>query len=149
MIADKSLAKDEVRSTQKTLNCFICGNEYAMRRIENHIFICEQKWESDQLKLQESERKQCPKAPPGFFNIIKKRSNNIQVYQPNEEPPTNQFEETPIHVIHGPDAFKVPEVVDEPTTLESCPHCSRTFLPERLKIHLKSCKADKPLKMRT
>jgi hypothetical protein len=42
-----------------------------------------------------------------------------------------------------------PEVVEVDTkALESCPHCSRTFLPERLKIHLKSCKAERPLKMR-
>ena len=32
--------------------------------------------------------------------------------------------------------------------LVSCPHCQRTFLPDRLKIHLRSCKPGKPLKMR-
>ena len=36
----------------------------------------------------------------------------------------------------------------DPTALESCPHCNRTFLPERLEIHLRSCKADRPLKKR-
>ena len=30
--------------------------------------------------------------------------------------------------------------------LEKCPNCGRTFRPEALIIHLKSCKADKPLK---
>jgi hypothetical protein len=38
------------------------------------------------------------------------------------------------------------EEVKENICLESCPHCERTFLPERLQIHLRSCKADKPLK---
>ena len=33
-------------------------------------------------------------------------------------------------------------------TLESCPHCSRTFRPAALAIHLRSCKADRPLKKR-
>ena len=30
--------------------------------------------------------------------------------------------------------------------LEACPHCNRTFLPEKLPIHLKGCSKDKPLK---
>ena len=32
--------------------------------------------------------------------------------------------------------------------LEPCPHCGRTFRPEALTRHLKSCTADKPLKRR-
>ena len=32
--------------------------------------------------------------------------------------------------------------------LVQCPNCARTFLADRLQIHLKSCKAGKPLKMR-
>ena len=51
---------------------------------------------------------------------------------------------------HAPATPDLPEhdVEYAAKTLESCPHCSRTFLPERLKIHLKSCKADRPLKKR-
>ena len=30
--------------------------------------------------------------------------------------------------------------------MEQCPHCGRTFLQGRLKIHLKSCKGGKPIK---
>ena len=30
--------------------------------------------------------------------------------------------------------------------MESCPHCSRTFFQGRLNLHLKSCKANKPMK---
>lgn len=33
-------------------------------------------------------------------------------------------------------------------SLVPCPHCARTFLPDRLQIHLKSCKADRILKPR-
>jgi hypothetical protein len=32
--------------------------------------------------------------------------------------------------------------------LISCPNCARTFLPDRLEIHLRSCKADRVLKPR-
>lgn len=27
------------------LVCYICGKEYGLKRIENHVFNCEQKWE--------------------------------------------------------------------------------------------------------
>lgn len=30
--------------------------------------------------------------------------------------------------------------------LSACPHCNRTFLPERLEFHLKACRADNPFK---
>jgi hypothetical protein len=30
--------------------------------------------------------------------------------------------------------------------LEPCPHCFRTFLPEKLKYHMKACTAERPLK---
>lgn len=32
--------------------------------------------------------------------------------------------------------------------LVQCKNCQRTFLPDRLQIHLRSCKADRPLKAR-
>lgn len=51
MLSDQSfnVSKDtaEIKNQSKTLNCFICDNEYALKRIENHIFICEQKWEAE------------------------------------------------------------------------------------------------------
>jgi hypothetical protein len=83
--------------------------------------------------------------------MIKRKTQNIKVYK-KEETPAGDMEEIPIQEIQTPDDLKVQlmmqEVVEEPPNLESCPHCSRTFLPERLKIHLKSCKAERPLKMR-
>jgi hypothetical protein len=30
--------------------------------------------------------------------------------------------------------------------LSACPHCKRTFLPDRLVIHLRSCTAEAPQK---
>ena len=35
---------------------------------------------------------------------------------------------------------------DDAEALVKCPHCERTFLPDRLEIHLRSCFKDKPLK---
>ena len=31
--------------------------------------------------------------------------------------------------------------------LVKCQNCDRTFLPDRLEIHLRSCKSDRPLKL--
>ena len=43
---------------------------------------------------------------------------------------------------YNDDAYKNWDV----NILEPCPHCNRTFLPEKLPIHLRACKKDKPLK---
>lgn len=187
MANDKIVSPKNQPSGHKTsLNCFICGNEYALKRIENHIFMCEQKWDAEQKLLKREDRKACPKAPPGFYNIIRRSMKHSRyesfVGEPEDklekallpkepkelngpkeeessfeaskrkpiEPYKKQEEDratSPV-VNHGMSSFVVAEKVDD-QELESCPHCSRTFLPERLKIHLKSCKAGKPLKPRT
>jgi hypothetical protein len=38
-----------------------------------------------------------------------------------------------------------PDQTADPEDLAKCPHCERTFFPHRLLVHLKSCKADRPL----
>ena len=36
--------------------------------------------------------------------------------------------------------------LEDDRNLETCPHCSRTFLSDRLQKHLKMCNAEKPFK---
>ena len=45
---------------------------------------------------------------------------------------------------------KIPETLEncDQVDLVNCEKCGRTFLPERLEKHQKSCKGDKPLKKR-
>lgn len=73
-------------SAKQILNCFICGNQYAIKRIENHVHLCEQKWEQDQKLKPKEERIECPKAPPGFFNTIRRNLKNhrLEVVQQAE-----------------------------------------------------------------
>ena len=62
------------------------------------------------------------------------------------------IESIPVPAIQAKDQHQeLPEIDEnwEQIVLESCQHCSRTFLPERLEIHQRSCKADRPLKRRT
>lgn len=72
--------------------------------------------------------------------------------KPIEKLAYSLLEDMPIDSIGGTKALVgMPQEMDDAfdqETLESCPHCSRTFLPERLAIHLRSCKADRPLKKR-
>lgn len=44
----------------------------------------------------------------------------------------------------------IPEIDEnwEQVVLVTCEHCGRTFLPDRLEVHQRSCKSDKPLKRR-
>ena len=73
--------------------------------------------------------------------------------KPVEKLAQGDVDDMPIDSIGGTKALNVgvPREMDDAFdqgTLESCPHCTRTFRPESLAIHLRSCKADKPLKKR-
>ena len=64
--------------------------------------------------------------------------------RPLPQPPT----ETPI-VSSGRNIDRHNEMVSqafEQNVLKPCPHCARTFLEDRLQIHLRSCTADNPHK---
>ena len=76
-------------------------------------------------------------------------SEEGKVHEENNQSEKVEFSPTPEkEVLDDLANVEVVENWEEKVELESCPHCSRTFLPDRLKIHLKSCKADKPMKKR-
>lgn len=129
----------------KAIMCFICGREYGTTSLKIHIKSCEKKWNIEQEKLPAKKRKPCPQAPPNFDDIIlvaqgKKpktvldsaddsraiNPQNLSVQAYNEAAFTNWNEKV----------------------LEECKHCGRTFRPEALVHHARSCTAAKPLKKR-
>jgi len=45
------LPENNISADQEEIACFICGSSFTLRRVENHIFSCEQKWEVKQMSL--------------------------------------------------------------------------------------------------
>ena len=102
----------------KSVVCYICGREYGTMSISIHIKACEKKWDIEQAKKPKGERRPCPTAPTNFDDILTGKVSNEKMNEYNDEAFTNWNEKV----------------------LEACPNCARTFLPDRLEIHLKSCR---------
>jgi len=94
------------------------GREYGTASIEIHLRSCKQKWEVEQSKKPKKERKPCPEAPKNFDDIATGKVDAKKLDSYNNEA-FNDWNEK---------------------VLEPCPNCARTFLPDRLEVHLRSCK---------
>ena len=101
----------------KTLVCYICGREYGTTSLEIHLKSCKQKWEQAEALKPKHERRPLPQAPQNFDDIIAGRIERTEMDNYNDAAFKNYNEKA----------------------LMPCPNCARTFLPERLDIHLRSC----------
>jgi zinc-finger of a C2HC-type len=89
--------------------CHICGRKYTIHSIHIHIPQCEQLFQAHQEQLPKSERKTLPQLPDGADKMSLKQRNATAVKIYND------------------------------CALEACRFCKRTFLPDRLKVHISSC----------
>jgi len=97
--------------------CYICGREYFSKSIEIHIKQCKEAWLRDENLKPKSKRRKMPEPPKNFDDICCGKITEESKDQYNEE------------------AYK--EYNEK--ALEPCPNCARTFLPESLVKHLRSC----------
>eukprot|EP00523_Entomoneis_sp_CCMP467_P018514 CAMPEP_0168821600 /NCGR_PEP_ID=MMETSP0726-20121227/9492_1 /TAXON_ID=265536 /ORGANISM="Amphiprora sp., Strain CCMP467" /LENGTH=437 /DNA_ID=CAMNT_0008874235 /DNA_START=897 /DNA_END=2210 /DNA_ORIENTATION=- len=89
--------------------CHICGRKYTIHSIDIHLPQCTKLYHQRQELLPESERKPIPRLPANVDKMTLPERNQV--------------------------AWKLYENV----TLEACQYCQRTFLPDRLQVHLPSC----------
>lgn len=100
--------------------CYICGKEYGTASIDIHLKTCKKRWLDEEAKKPKKERRPLPQPPKDFDNIkIKGSSMKQSEMDALNEEAFNKFNEE----------SRVP-----------CPHCGRKFLPDRLEVHLRSCK---------
>lgn len=115
--------KEEKRgfaSKPRGIICYICGREYGTASIEIHLKTCKKKWEDEEAKKPKKERRPLPQPPKDFDNIkIKGSSMKQSEMDALNEEAFNKFN----------DESRVP-----------CQNCGRKFLPDRLEVHLRSCK---------
>ena len=99
----------------KALMCFICGREFGTNSLEIHIKQCE--------------KKNNFKTPiPDNYNQLFDKINSGQKLKPEDYEGFNN---------KANDEYK-------DKSLLPCPNCERRFLPDRLEVHLRSCKGDQP-----
>ena len=92
------------------LLCYICGREYGTASLPIHQPQCLRRWEAEQAKLPAEKRRAEP-AKPVIEDWMDETSAREQAISSYKQ-----------------------------NALEPCPNCGRTFMPDRLLVHLKSCK---------
>jgi uncharacterized OB-fold protein len=114
--ADPFASKKKKQSRPQGIMCYICGREYFSKSIDIHINQCKEKWLREENLKPKKERRPLPQPPKNFDDIV---CGNI----------TEETKDA-----YNNDAFK--EYNEK--ALVPCPNCGRTFLPDRLEVHLKS-----------
>ena len=99
----------------KTVVCFICGREFGTKSISIHEPQCLKKWEIENIRLP----KHLQRPPPTKPDILPTLSGNSE----NDLERRNQL------------AFESSQKQQVP-----CGNCGRTFFPDRLEVHMRSCK---------
>jgi hypothetical protein len=89
--------------------CHICGRKYTIHSIDIHVPQCEKLWRQRQELLPPQERKPVPTLQGDPKTMTLEKRNEMALE------------------LHTQDA------------LEECHYCGRTFLPDRLKVHVPSC----------
>jgi hypothetical protein len=112
---DRKLEKKQIRAAVKAHGgprdalCHICGRKYTIHSIDIHIPQCEKLWIQRQELLPKKDRKPVPTLQGDPQKMTLEERNEMALNMHNDH------------------------------ALEACQYCGRTFLPDRLKLHLKSC----------
>ena len=105
----------------KALVCHICGREFGTKSLVIHQKSCAHKWEQAEAQKPKHLRRPLPSIP----------TNDLPVSMSRDDLETRNKK--------AMDTF-------EKQAMKQCPNCFRTFLEERLEVHLRSCTAERPHK---
>ena len=108
-------------AARPSIICYICGREFGSKSISIHEPQCLRKWENENSRLPHGQKRPPPVKPQILPSIG--GSNKADNERFNEM------------------AWQAAQA-----NLAECDNCGRTFQPDRLQIHQRSCKPGKPLK---
>lgn len=95
--------------------CYICGRDFGSKSIGIHEPQCMKKWKAENSSLPKHQRRPPPRKPDLLPAVNGTSSQDIE-------------------------RFNQAALKSSQAQLLPCPNCGRTFLPDRLPVHLKSCK---------
>ncbi len=106
----------------KSLTCYVCGREFGTMSLGIHIPQCIKKFQLNEMQKDPRDRRKVPPAPKGLEDVVRKgqegtlREDDIKGFNAKQYDNFNE------------------------NVLVPCPHCGRTFLDDRLTVHLRSCR---------
>ena len=124
-----SLGASPLRAPPRTFLCYVCGRAYGSASIQIHVAACEKKFTAEQAALPPRERKPLPKA----IDYSSIAAGGV----------SGQSEEA---LQRSMEAINEAARAAADQLMAACAHCGRTFNPERLVIHNRSCTAEHPAK---
>jgi hypothetical protein len=116
-----SLGASPLRAPPKTVLCYVCGRAYGLASINIHITACEKKFLAEQHSLPVRERKPLPKAVD--YSALAAGGHVSEA---------------------AAEAINEAARKQADSLLSPCAWCGRTFNPERLEIHNRSCTQERP-----
>ena len=102
---------------KKTVVCYICGREFGSQSVHIHEPQCLKKWHAENDKLPRHQRRQPPVKPEFLPSVGNGANDDIERF--------NQA------------AWQSAQ-----SQLIPCSNCGRTFAPDRLAVHQRSCKSE-------
>ena len=121
LLRERNLFNMPVREPPYVI-CYLCGRRYGTKSISIHEPNCLKKWHLENNKLPKKLRRKPPVRPSAYDSI-----SSIGAYGREDLDAVNEA------------AF-----LSAQDQLIPCVNCGRTFMPDRLPVHQRSCKADNP-----
>jgi hypothetical protein len=113
----------------KTRVCYVCGRQYGLHSFEIHLKQCKELWIAREAEKDPRDRKKLPEDP-----MLKLGVGGDSEDGGSPMPTAKQLEEI----------NKLSSAAFNTEALDTCAFCGRTFLPEKLLIHNRSCTAENP-----
>mmetsp|Transcript_13489 Transcript_13489/g.20274 ORF Transcript_13489/g.20274 Transcript_13489/m.20274 type:complete len:279 (-) Transcript_13489:294-1130(-) len=125
----------------RTRVCYVCGRSYGVNSFEIHLKQCKELWLAREAQKPLKERKPLPNDPFASSDPLPASNSSSQ----NSTRPLASTGGGKIPSQAELDAMNAAATAAYNTeALDTCAFCGRSFLPEKLKIHNKSCTAEKP-----
>jgi hypothetical protein len=122
----------KITQRPRMLICPLCGREFGSLSLDIHIKSCNKKFDNEQINLPLKLRRSAKVILDKYYE--NKRKSELQAMEEN----TNYAK--------GKGLYNIDEINDQAyevfskEALVPCEICCRTFLPDRLLVHLRSCK---------
>lgn len=138
---DKSPQK-RLSTGPKTRVCYVCGRQYGLNSFEIHLKQCKELWIAREAEKDPRERKKLPEDP--MLRLMGESAGgggggSSSMKGGSPMPSAKDLEEI----------NKLSTAAFNTEALDTCEYCGRTFLPEKLVIHNRSCTAETPARKLT
>lgn len=134
--------------------CYVCGRQYMLHSFDIHIKQCKELFLAREAQKDPRDRKKLPEDPleklagsgiasPGTFSH-EDASNFSPAGRSSTASPMPGLDPSKLTRKELEELNKLSNDTYNTETLSTCAYCGRTFLPEKLVIHNRSCTADNP-----